>query len=107
MSRRSEIDAALSGITSETAAVISPLIDNVLFIEANLEDLKKLPFIAVNPKNPMQQKYTAAYKQYKELYQQYTIGVKILLSVIEDKTITSDSPLQQYFKNKMRGLEMR
>ena len=107
MSRRSEIDTALNGITSETAAVISPLIDNVLFIEENLEELKKLPFIAVNPKNPMQQKYTAAYKQYKELYQQYTIGVKILLSVIEDKTVTSDSPLQQYFKNKMRGLEMR
>ena len=107
MSRRSEIDAALNGITSETAAVISPLIDNVLFIEENLEDLKELPFIAVNPKNPMQQKYTAAYKQYKELYQQYTIGVKILLSVIEDKTITTDSPLQQYFKNKMRGMEIR
>ena len=106
MSRRSEIDAALNGITSETAAVISPLIDNVLFIEENLENLKKLPFIAVNPNNPMQQKYTAAYKQYKELYQQYTLGIKILLSVIEDKTITSDSPLQQYFKNKMRGLEI-
>lgn len=106
MSRRSEIDTALNGITSETAAVISPLIDNVLFIEEKLEYLKTLPFIAVNPNNSMQQKYTAAYKQYKELYQQYTLGIKILLSVIEDKTITSDSPLQQYFKNKMRGLEI-
>ena len=106
MSRRSEIDTALNGITSETAAVISPLIDNVLFIEERLEYLKTLPFIAVNPKNEMQQKYTAAYKQYKELYQQYTIGVKILLSVIDDKTITADSPLQQYFKRKLRGFEI-
>ena len=106
MSRRSEIDTALNGITSETAAVISPLIDNVLFIEDKLENLKTLPFLAVNPNNPMQQKYTAAYKQYKELYQQYTIGVKILLSVIEDKTVTADSPLQQYFKRKMKGLEI-
>ena len=105
MSRREEIDTALNGITNETAAVISPLIDNVLFIERNLEDLKKLPFIAVNPNNPMQQKYTAAYKQYKELYQQYTIGVKILLSVIDDKTVTQDSPLQRWVK-KMESMRI-
>ena len=98
MSRREEIDTALNGITNETAALISPLIDNVLFIEEKLEYLKTLQFIAVNPKNPMQQKYTAAYKQYKELYQQYTIGVKILLSVIDDKTVTQDSPLQRWVK---------
>lgn len=105
MDRRAEIDKALNGITDETAAVISPLIDNVIFIEENLAELKKLPFISVNPKNPAQQRYTVAYKQYKELYQQYVQGVKVLLSVVDDRETGTESPLQQYFKSRMKKLE--
>ena len=105
MTRREEIDKALNGIASETAAVISPLIDNVIFIEENLEELKKLPFISVNPRNPAQQKYTVAYKQYKELYQQYAQGIKILLSVVEEKETGTDTPLQMYFKSRLKKLE--
>lgn len=105
MDRRAEIDKALNGITDETAAVISPLIDNVIFIEENLEELKKLPFISVNPKNPAQQRYTVAYKQYKELYQQYVQGVKVLLSVADDRETGTETPLQQYFKSRMKKLE--
>ena len=105
MSRRSELDTVLNGITSEVKAVISPLIDNVLFIEENLEKLKELPFIAVNPINKQQQRYTVAYKQYRELFQQYTVAVKIILGVVEDKTEGKDSPLQQYFKRRMEELE--
>lgn len=106
MGRRAEIDKALNGITDETAAVISPLIDNVIFIEENLAELKKLPFISVNPKNPAQQRYTVAYKQYKELYQQYVQGVKVLLSVVDDRETGTESPLQQYFKSRMKKLEV-
>ena len=34
------------------------LIDEIIFIEKQLTELKKLPFISVNPNNPMQQKAT-------------------------------------------------
>lgn len=105
MDRNAEINTALNGITKELRVVLSPLIDEVVFIEANLEELKKLPFIAVNPANPQQQRYTVAYKQYKELFQQYTGAVKILLGVIDDKTEGKESPLQQYFKKRMEELE--
>ena len=105
MDRKAEIYTALNGITKELKAVLSPLIDEVVFIEKNLEDLKKLPFIAVNPANPQQQRYTVAYKQYKELFQQYTGAVKIILGVVEDKVEGKDSPLQQYFKKRLKDLE--
>ena len=105
MDRQAEINAALNGISKEVKAVLSPLIDEVVFIEKNLEELKKLPFIAVNPANTQQQRYTVAYKQYKELFQQYTGAVKILLGVVEDKTEGKDSPLQQYFKRRLDELE--
>lgn len=107
MGRREELDAALVGLTTETKKIITPLIDEVLFIELNLSELKKLPFISVNPKNKVQQKYTVAYKQYKELYQQYTIGIKILLSLIDDKNVSEDSPLQKYFKDRLKKMEER
>lgn len=105
MDRKAEIITALNGTSKEVMAVLSPLIDEVVFIEQNLEELKKLPFIAVNPKNPQQQKYTVAYKQYKELFQQYTGSVKILLGVVDDKVEGGESPLQSYFKKKLKNLE--
>lgn len=105
MDRKAEINAALNGITKELKAVLSPLISEVVFIEETLEALKELPFIAVNPNNLQQQRYTVAYKQYKELFQQYTGAVKILLGVVEDKVEGKDSPLQQYFKRRMEELE--
>lgn len=105
MERQAEINTALNGTSKEVKAVLSPLIDEVIFIEKNLEELKKLPFIAVNPKNTQQQRYTVAYKQYKELFQQYTGAVKILLGAVDDKAEGKDSPLQQYFKRRMDELE--
>ena len=105
MERKVEIDTALNGITNELKAVLSPLIEEVVFIEKNLEELKKLPFIAVNPAHPQQQRYTVAYKQYKELFQQYTGAVKILLGVVDDKTEGKESPLQQYFAKRLKDLE--
>lgn len=105
MDRKAEIITALNGTSKEVMAVLSPLIDEVVFIEQNLEGLKKLPFIAVNPKNPQQQRPTAAYKQYKELYQQYTVSVKIILGAVDDKAEGGESPLQSYFKKKLKNLE--
>ena len=49
----------------------SQLIDEIIFIEEQLIVLRKLPFIKINPNNPIQQKPTPAFKQYKELLQQY------------------------------------
>lgn len=106
MERKEELIKALVGVSSEALSIISPLVDETIFIEENLLELRGYPFIAVNPKNPTQQKYTVAYKQYKELYQQYTQSVKILLSLVDDKGESKESPLQQYFKNKMKKLEV-
>jgi hypothetical protein len=39
--------------SDEDKIILVPLIDEVIFLENRLEDLKKLPFIKVNPKNPM------------------------------------------------------
>lgn len=82
--------------------IISPLIDDVIFLEEKLKDLKKLPFIRVNPKNPAEQKATAAARQYKEFLQQYNNCIKILCSALcKSAQDEEESPLRAFLK----GLE--
>lgn len=73
MTRREELIKATGNIE-----VYGPLIDEVLFIEERLRELKKLPFIVVHPTDATKQKTTPAGKQYKELMQQYTLALKAL-----------------------------
>ena len=74
------------------------MIDEYLFVEEKLQGLKKYPFIAINPKNPLQQRQTAAGKQYKEFLQQKTNIFKSLCSVLNRNSVEEESPLRQYIK---------
>ena len=99
MSRRDEL---VKIIPEESLELVISVLDDILFLEARLEELKKLPFIEVNPKNPMKQRATPAAKQYKEFLQQYINCVKVIESVIyRDKRLEGDeaeeSPLRKWF----------
>lgn len=75
----------------------SQLIDEIIFIEEQLIALRKLPFIKINPNNPIQQKPTPAFKQYKELLQQYNNSLKLFLKITGDITDEEkESPLRNW-----------
>lgn len=76
------------------------LLEEKSFLETRLEELRKLPFIKVNPKNPVQQKTTPAGRQYKELLQQYINLIKALerLSENEDEI----SPLREWLNSHIK-----
>lgn len=78
------------------------LVDEIVFIEEQLVELRKLPFININPKNPMQQKATPAAKQYKELLQQYNNSLRLLLRLSGDMGGESEeeSPLRKWVKSR-------
>lgn len=100
MSRREEL---LNIIPEDSTDLITDLIDEIIFLEGKLTELKKLPFIKVNPENPEQQKSTPASKMYKEFLQQYVNCVKVIESVIyRDKRLdgeeSEESPLRAWFK---------
>ena len=99
MARRDEL---VKIVPAESLELVSSVIDDVIFLEARLEELKKLPFIEVNSKNPMQQRTTPAAKQYKEFLQQYINCIKMIEYVIyKDKRLEGDeveeSPLRKWF----------
>jgi hypothetical protein len=100
MSRRDEL---IKVVPEDSLELVSSVIDDVVFLEEQLTELKKLPFIQVNPKNTMQQRSTPAAKQYKEFLQQYINCIKMIEYVIyKDKRLegddTEESPLRKWFR---------
>ena len=80
--RLNELKAIFEKVDADKAAVVSPLLPQVVFIEERLEALRAVPHIRFHPKNPTRQEITAAGKQYKELMQSYNNTIKVLLMVL-------------------------
>lgn len=99
MSRKNELLKVFDNVDADLKKVVTPLIDDVVFLEERLNELRKLPFIRVNPSNPSMQKNTPACKMYKELLQQYNNCIKILCNVLHKNVDGEVSPLQEYLKS--------
>jgi hypothetical protein len=102
MDRKAELQKLCAGLDDAVKTTTAQLVDEIVFIEMRLVELRKYPFILVNPKNPTQQKPTAAAKQYKELLQQYNNCIKILLGVLGKSETEETSPLREYL-NRLKG----
>ena len=100
MTRKDELMKVFKDL-DDVKEIITPMIDDVVFLEEKLTELRWLPFIRVNPKNNADQKPTAAAKQYKEFLQQYNNCIKILTSVLNKNTSEDESPLRNFLKDRM------
>ena len=78
MTRLEELQTIFEKVDEDKAAVIAPLLPQVVFLEERLRELQKVPHIRIHPKNPARQEITAAGKQYKEMMQSYLNVVKVL-----------------------------
>ena len=76
------------------------LIDEVIYLEGQLVELKKFPFIKTNPNNPLQQKATPAAKLYKEFLQQYNNCIKLLAKATGQDENDEESPLRKWAKSR-------
>ena len=104
MERIEDMEKLWSNLSDTTKLLLEPLRDNILFLENHLAELRKYPFIEVNPNNPTQQRATHAAKQYRELIQQYNSCVKVLLKAAQNEGASSESPLRAYIQ-KLREKE--
>ena len=100
--RQNELEKLFLDLDGAAKTATSQLIDEVIFLEESLQQLRAYPFIMVNPNNPAQQKPTPAAKMYKDLLQQYNNCVKILLSVTNKDGGGETSPLREYL-NKIKN----
>ena len=95
MNRKQELVKIFEQV-EDTKGIIMPMIDDVVFLEQQLDELRKLPFIRVNPKDTSMQKTTPAAKQYKELLQQYNNCIKILTGILRKDSPEEESPLRAF-----------
>lgn len=75
-------------------------VEEMAFLEEQLDKLRALPQIEINPKNPAQQRATVAAKEYIKYLQQYNQVVKILTRVTGTSDQEEDSPLRAWLKSR-------
>lgn len=98
MTRKEELVKIFESVDENQKIVVSNLLDELIFQEEQLQNLRKLPFIRVHPQNPARQETTPAQKQYKELSQSYTNIVKVLLSVLNKVEGADFDPVSEFME---------
>jgi len=76
------------------------LIDEIVYLEEQLDVLRELPKIKINPDNPEMQKATPAAKMYKEYLQQYLNAVKLLSKAAKIDADEDESPLRAWIRSR-------
>ena len=72
------------------------LVDEMVFLENRLEQLRALPMIKVDPENPERQKATPASKQHKDCLASYTLVVKTIEKAIGVDEADDSGPLRKW-----------
>ena len=96
MNRLTELHDIFKDIDAGKRAIVNNLIDEAVFLEERLADLKQYPHIKFHPQNPNLQKITAAGKQYRELLQTYTNIVDKLCRIYGKDEGEEESPLRAF-----------
>lgn len=98
--RIEELKKIFDAFDEDIKTIVYPLFDEMDFIEGQLVELKKKPFIKYHPKDPTIQKPTPAGKLYKELLAQEKDIVRILCSQLhKNGNDNEDSPLRNYLRS--------
>lgn len=102
MDRKTQIIEYIKKIRPDDQDVLLPLVDDVVFLEKQLEELRKLPFIEFHPMDRLKHRGTPASKMYKELLQQYNNAIKTIVIKTSVEDGDEESPLRTYMKQKIK-----
>ena len=102
MSRNEELKNIFKDVDEGKRAIVSNLIDEAVFLEERLAELKKYPHIKFkeienpNGEKTLLQKITAAGKQYREFLQTYTNIIDKLCRMYGKEETDDASPLRAF-----------
>lgn len=102
MERKQEVLSICKTLDDETLKLVTPLIDQLVFLEKQLDYLKTLPFIIVKKDDTTKQKVTPAYKQFKDLSQTYINALKVVNGALGIESETVESPLRKYMEERLK-----
>lgn len=103
MERREELTNLFKDVEENQRTLVRKLIDEVVYIESALDELKKLPFIRVHPKDNSRQEVTPAGKQYKDLTATYMNAIRILCSILSKVSGDDYDPVAEFMEKMKHG----
>lgn len=95
MDRLTELRNLFADLDDPARSVVMPLLEEIVYLEDRLAELKTMPMIKVHPSDPAKQKQTQAARQYREVVQQYNGCVKTLLTCCRKGDAGQTSPLRE------------
>ena len=101
MDRKQEILKYIRENRPSDVSLLSPLVDDMVFLETELEKLRKLPVIEIHPTDKAKQRATPSSKMYKEFLQQYNNVVKIIVLKASGEDSEEESPLRLYMSKRL------
>ena len=101
--RKTELNELFKDIDQNQRKLVDKLIGEVIYIEEMLDQLKKLPFVRVHPKDKSRQEVTPAGKQYKDMTATYMNAIRILCSLLNKAETDDFDPVAEF----MKGMEKR
>ena len=103
MDRLLRLKEIFENVDDDKAAVITPLLSQVVFMEQRLEELRQLPHLRIHPKNPTRQEITAAGKQYKEIMQAYLNAIKVLQMTLSRYSVEEADAFDEWLAERDQG----
>ena len=102
--KASELREIFKGIDENKQKIVSPLIDEAVFLEKQMQELKQYPLIKSREVGGVvQTKQTAAGKMYREYLQTLTNIIDKLARIYGREEAEELSPVEIYFKKKLSG----
>lgn len=100
--RKKELQVLFEDVDEKQKKLVDRLLDEVVYIEGELDYLKKLPPIRVHPKDSSRQETTPAGKLYKDMAAQYMNAVRILASVLNKSEGDVYDPVAEFLEKMKR-----
>ena len=96
--RREQLNEIFKNIDEPQKQLIDPLLDELVRLEDEIAELRKLPQLRVHPNNPSIQKLTPAARLLKMELQSYMNAVRILSGILRKIESTTQDELLEALK---------
>lgn len=101
MNRKTQIIDYIKKIRPDDVKILTPLVDEVVYLEEQLEKLREIPLIEYHPEDKTRHRTTPGAKLYKELLQQYNNAIKTIVVKTGTDGEDEESPLRAYMKKRI------
>lgn len=96
--RRDQLNEIFKNVDEAQKQLIDPLLDELVRLEDEIAELRKLPQLRVHPNNPSIQKLTPAARLLKMELQSYMNAVRILSGILRKIESTTQDELLDALK---------